>query len=182
MKFTTVDTPGGPFSWLTSSGMVIASGWTTLPAYLIELAGLRPGKGPAPTVDELNRDDETARAVSDFFAGEISSLDRVAVSQRSGAFVERAWQVLRTVPAGHTVTYTELAAMAGRPTAVRAAATACASNRCALFVPCHRVLRSDGTLGGFRYGLQVKRTLLDFEAQGTMRIPGEENGILGHDD
>lgn len=60
--------------------------------------------------------------------------------------------------------YTELAAKAGRPRAVRAAAAACARNPAALFVPCHRVLRSDGSLGGFRWGLPAKRWLLDYES------------------
>jgi methylated-DNA-[protein]-cysteine S-methyltransferase len=68
------------------------------------------------------------------------------------------------VPAGAPVTYAELAAKAGRPAAVRAAAGACGSNAAALFVPCHRVLRTGGALGGFRWGLDVKRWLLDHEA------------------
>jgi methylated-DNA-[protein]-cysteine S-methyltransferase len=62
------------------------------------------------------------------------------------------------------VTYTEFAARAGRPAAVRAAAQACARNAAALFVPCHRVLRLDGSLGGFRWGLPVKRWLIDHES------------------
>jgi methylated-DNA-[protein]-cysteine S-methyltransferase len=82
------------------------------------------------------------------------------VRQRSGPYREHAWEVLRGVPAGDPVTYTEYADRTGRPAAVRAAAGACARNAAALFVPCHRVLRSDGTLGGFRYGLPVKESLL----------------------
>jgi methylated-DNA-[protein]-cysteine S-methyltransferase len=77
-------------------------------------------------------------------------------------FLEQAWRVLREVR--EPITYTELAARAGRPAAVRAAAQACARNAAALFVPCHRVLRNDGTLGGFRWGLPVKRWLLNHEA------------------
>jgi O-6-methylguanine DNA methyltransferase len=68
------------------------------------------------------------------------------------------------VPAGEPVTYAQYAALTGRATAVRAAAAACARNAAALFVPCHRVVRTDGTLGGFRWGLEVKRRLLDREA------------------
>jgi methylated-DNA-[protein]-cysteine S-methyltransferase len=64
------------------------------------------------------------------------------------------------------VTYTGLAARAGRPAAVRAAAQACARNPAALFVPCHRVIRSDGTMGGFRWGVPVKRWLLEHERGG----------------
>jgi len=76
-----------------------------------------------------------------------------------------AWEVLRTVPAGAPVTYTEYAAKSGRPAAVRAAASACARNAAALFVPCHRVLRTDGTLGGFRWGLECKRRLIAHESR-----------------
>jgi methylated-DNA-[protein]-cysteine S-methyltransferase len=70
---------------------------------------------------------------------------------------------MREVPPGETITYTELAARAGSPTAVRAAGQACARNVIAPIVPCHRILRSDGTFGGYAYGLHVKRWLLAHE-------------------
>jgi methylated-DNA-[protein]-cysteine S-methyltransferase len=63
------------------------------------------------------------------------------------------------VTAGDVVTYSEFAELAGRPAAVRAAASACARNAAALFVPCHRIVRTDGGLGGYRYGLEIKRWL-----------------------
>jgi methylated-DNA-[protein]-cysteine S-methyltransferase len=74
---------------------------------------------------------------------------------------------LRHVKPGEPVTYTAFAELTGRPRAVRAAAAACARNAAALFVPCHRVLRTDGTLGGYRWGLDVKRWLLDHERRAT---------------
>src|SRR5258707_900067 len=105
------------------------------------------------------------KAVLSYLDGDITAADRVPVRQHSnGEFLTHAWQVLREVPAGAPVTYSEFAVRAGRPAAVRAAAQACARNAAALFVPCHRVLRMDGTLGGFRWGLPVKRWLLDHEA------------------
>ena len=72
--------------------------------------------------------------------------------------------MLREVKEGERLTYSEYAARAGRPAAVRAAAGACAMNAAALFVPCHRILRTDGTLGGFRYGLPIKESLLARES------------------
>jgi methylated-DNA-[protein]-cysteine S-methyltransferase len=72
--------------------------------------------------------------------------------------------VLRTVPAGGPISYSEFAVWSGRPSAIRAAAQACGRNSAALFVPCHRVLRNDGSLGGFRWGLPVKQWLLTFES------------------
>jgi methylated-DNA-[protein]-cysteine S-methyltransferase len=89
----------------------------------------------------------------------------VPVRQRSGPYRELAWDVLRGVEPGEKVTYAQYAARTGRPAAVRAAAGACAMNAAALFVPCHRVLRTDGSLGGFRYGLAVKESLLAREAR-----------------
>ena len=77
----------------------------------------------------------------------------------------RVWAALRTVPAGTTVSYAAIARRIGRPEAVRAVANACAANRLAIAIPCHRVVRSDGALSGYRWGVQRKRWLLDREAQ-----------------
>ncbi|BDD83795.1 putative methylated-DNA:protein-cysteine methyltransferase [Tsukamurella pulmonis] len=160
--FATQDTPAGPFTAVVDAdGAVLASGWTDDPGTLLPVihAALRPA-----AVDERADLGSVSRAVAAFHAGEIGAIDDVVVRQRSGAFVEHAWDVLRTVEPGRPVTYTEYAGLAGRPAAVRAAAMACARNAAALFVPCHRVLRLDGSLGGFRWGLEVKEWLLAHEA------------------
>jgi methylated-DNA-[protein]-cysteine S-methyltransferase len=90
----------------------------------------------------------------------------VPVLQKSGPFRAHAWDVLRTVGPGAPVTYTEYAELSGNAKAIRAAASACAFNAAALFVPCHRVVRTDGTMGGFRWGLRIKESLLAREKQG----------------
>jgi methylated-DNA-[protein]-cysteine S-methyltransferase len=102
-------------------------------------------------------------AVARYSAGEVTALESVPVRQPGGTFFQAAWAAMRQIPPGRTLSYTELAAEAGRPLAVRAAGSACARNLLAPFVPCHRVLRSDGTLGGYAYGLDVKRALLAHE-------------------
>jgi AraC family transcriptional regulator of adaptative response/methylated-DNA-[protein]-cysteine methyltransferase len=79
---------------------------------------------------------------------------------RGTAFQERVWQALRAVPTGVTTHYTELAHAIGAPRAVRAVASACAANPLAIAIPCHRVLRSDGNLSGYRWGVERKRELL----------------------
>lgn len=79
------------------------------------------------------------------------------------AFQCQVWQALRNVPVGQTVTYTDLAKRVGKPQAIRAVANACAANRVALVVPCHRALRVDGDLGGYRWGMERKRQLLSRE-------------------
>lgn len=83
---------------------------------------------------------------------------------QGSSFQQRVWQVLREIPAGSTVSYRELAEKIGQPKAVRAVAAACAANSIAVLVPCHRVVRSDGNLAGYRWGLERKRALLAREA------------------
>jgi len=79
------------------------------------------------------------------------------------AFQARVWDALREIPAGQTRTYTQVAESIGRPSSVRAVARACATNEVALAIPCHRVIRSDGSLAGYRWGLEVKKSLLKSE-------------------
>jgi len=81
------------------------------------------------------------------------------------AFQQRVWQALQTIPAGTTVSYTDVAKQIDQPTAVRAVATACAANTLAVAIPCHRVVRSNGDLSGYRWGIERKRALLDRESQ-----------------
>ena len=84
---------------------------------------------------------------------------------RGTAFQHRVWQALRAIPAGCTLSYSELAAAIGSPRAVRAVASACAANALAVAIPCHRVIRQDGALSGYRWGIERKRELLAREAR-----------------
>jgi AraC family transcriptional regulator of adaptative response/methylated-DNA-[protein]-cysteine methyltransferase len=86
---------------------------------------------------------------------------------RGTAFQQRVWQALRAIPAGKTVTYTDVARAIGSPTSVRAVAGACAANAIAVAIPCHRVIRHDGALSGYRWGVDRKRILIDREASAT---------------
>jgi AraC family transcriptional regulator of adaptative response/methylated-DNA-[protein]-cysteine methyltransferase len=86
---------------------------------------------------------------------------------RGTAFQERVWRALQEIPAGQTATYTEIAARIGAPNAVRAVGTACGANRIAVASPCHRVLRRDGDLSGYRWGVERKRKLLQRESGST---------------
>ncbi len=83
---------------------------------------------------------------------------------RGTVFQQRVWQALRSIPAGETASYTEIARRIGLPKAVRAVAAACAANALAVAIPCHRVVRNDGALSGYRWGVARKRSLLDREA------------------
>jgi AraC family transcriptional regulator of adaptative response/methylated-DNA-[protein]-cysteine methyltransferase len=83
---------------------------------------------------------------------------------RGTEFQQRVWQILQTIPLGTTASYTDIATQLGDPKAVRAIARACAANPIALLVPCHRVVRRDGGISGYRWGVDNKRTLIAREA------------------
>ena len=89
----------------------------------------------------------------------------LAMDARGTAFQLRVWTALRSIPRGETRTYSQIAELIGQPQAARAVARACAANPLALLVPCHRVVRSDGGLGGYRWGLDLKKALLETEGE-----------------
>ena len=158
---STTETPVGPFAVIaTDDDTVLASGWThdaerlrsSIADALLPQRISRRNGAPAPIA-----------AVTAYHDGDLHAPADVAVRYATGPFRTAAWDVLRTVPAGQVISYAELARRAGSPRAVRAAGSACARNPTALFVPCHRVERSDHSLGGFGYGVTVKRWLLAHE-------------------
>ena len=164
MNHTTLTTPAGPLTIVASdAGAVRAAGFTADVDALLAL--IHPSlRGPTRQRAVLG---PVTAAVAGYLDGDLAAIDAVPVEQHAGGeFLGHAWQVLREVKPGAPVTYTAYAGLAGRPRAVRAAAAASARNAAALFVPCHRVLRTDGSLGGYRWGLPVKRWLLDHEECG----------------
>jgi methylated-DNA-[protein]-cysteine S-methyltransferase len=158
----TMTTPTGPLTMLISEdGAVRAAGFTDDADALLVLVHPRLRDGAVRQVADCG---PVAAAVRSYLDGDLTALDGVPVEQHSdGAFMAHAWRVMRDIKPGAPVTYTAYAELAGRPAAVRAAAAACARNPAALFTPCHRVLRTDGSLGGYRWGLPVKRWLLAHE-------------------
>lgn len=103
-----------------------------------------------------------ARTILAHLAGAQAELD-LPLAVQATAFQARVWNALRAIPYGETRSYTEVAQQLGEPRAVRAVARACATNPVALVIPCHRVVRSDGELAGYRWGLERKRALLEQE-------------------
>jgi AraC family transcriptional regulator of adaptative response/methylated-DNA-[protein]-cysteine methyltransferase len=111
-------------------------------------------------------DDAELRGWADQIVGFITAPDHnldLPLDIQGTAFQARVWRALQKIPLGKTATYSEIAAAIGQPKAVRAVAQACATNKLALLVPCHRVIRSDGDLGGYHWGLERKRALLKGE-------------------
>lgn len=157
----TVPTPDGPFTIVADAeGRVLASGWTDdVEAALARIpARLRPD-------DVVVGETQAAAAVAAYYAGDLHAIDAVAVRQSGTPLQEAGWRALREIEPGEPLSYTEFAAQLGQPAAVRAVASVCGRNAPALFVPCHRVRRGDGSMGGFAWGTDVKRRLLDREAR-----------------
>ncbi|EFO79043.1 methylated-DNA--protein-cysteine methyltransferase [Oscillochloris trichoides DG-6] len=121
-------------------------------------ATLTPAASPLPALATLLA----------YLVGQTTNLD-LPVDVAATPFQQRVWQALRAIPYGQTRTYTQIATDLGNPNAARAVGRACATNRVALVIPCHRAVGSGGTLHGFRWGLNRKRALLDLERLGAMK-------------
>jgi methylated-DNA-[protein]-cysteine S-methyltransferase len=155
IEATTLTTPTGELSLLVRDDVLVAAGFAAPAAMAARLAD-----EPLVTRRDLGR---LSAAVSAYFDGDLRALDDLPVSQPGGDFHQAAWKVMREVEPGETITYAELATRAGNPKAIRAAGSACARNLIAPIVPCHRIVRTDGTLGGYYYGLPTKQWLLTHE-------------------
>ena len=162
----TYRTPGGPIVVVvdphtagdlgpTEYGAVVASTYRDLDDALQRIPvgyDVRPRSTVPFIADVLAR----------YADGDLDALEEVSVSQPGGPFQQQAWRAMRKIRAGSIDTYAGLARRAGRPRAVRAAGTVCSSNLVAPFIPCHRVVASNG-LGGYGYGLDIKVSLLEHE-------------------
>lgn len=167
MILTTLTTPDGPFTVLLDGTAVWASGWTEVPSAVIER--VRAADRPATVTEVPPGDGRLAamrQAVEDYYDGDLAAPGRLPVRQFGTPAQQAGWQRLRQIAPGEPLSYAGFADALGNPRAVRAAASICARNAAALFVPCHRVLRSDGSLGGFAWGVPVKESLLAREAIG----------------
>lgn len=167
---TVVEVAGHPFHaiWAPEDGALRAAGFATdddpdADSLMQRLGRLDPelaARGVENAADDRFGIAAALRAYAD---GDLAAIDALPAAQPETPFRGEVWRALREVPAGRAVTYTELAALAGRPSAVRAAASGCANNLVALVVPCHRIVRTDGGLGGYLFGTPVKEALLRHE-------------------
>lgn len=161
MDTMTVPTPLGPFSLITVDSGVIVAGFTAEPATLLpELP--EPHRSGAPRVRDAL--EPYASAVRAYFDGAIYALDELPVVQSGSDFRLAAWREMRHIKPGTAISYQELAERAGHAGAARAVGAACAYDLVPLIVPCHQVRRADGSLGGYYFGLDVKRWLLAHES------------------
>lgn len=157
-----IDTPDGTLIVIADAeDRVLASGWSTDARAVVDR--IHPALRPASWIEAATAGGAAARA---YYDGDLAAIDAVEVRQRGTELQLAGWAALRRIAPGAPLNYTEFAAALGAPSAVRAAASICARNAPALFVPCHRVLRADGSMGGFAWGTDVKRALLAREARG----------------
>ncbi|MGI9017099.1 MAG: methylated-DNA--[protein]-cysteine S-methyltransferase [Euzebya sp.] len=159
MYTLTLPTPAGPAfcAIVDDDHVVLAAGFTDDPGELSTRMGL-----PAPPPQR--QDGPVHAAIIRYLEGDLQALNQIAVRQEGTEFQQQVWDALRKVPAGQTSTYGQLADAVGRPRATRAVGSACGRNLIAPFIPCHRATRSDGTMGGYYYGLAVKDWLLRHES------------------
>jgi methylated-DNA-[protein]-cysteine S-methyltransferase len=161
VAFRTIDSPLGP--------LLLAA----TPLGLVRVAYQREGhdavlQALASTISPRilaapRRLDDVARQLDEYFAGDRTAFDIALDRRLSAGFRRTVLDHLAAISYGHTESYAEVAAATGHPGAVRAVGSACATNPLPVVVPCHRVLRSDGSLGGYLGGLEVKRALLELE-------------------
>jgi len=160
IQYTLVDCPLGRLLVAATQKGVCAVSLGSQDTDLLErLRAEYPAAEIQPAPSGMNRE---VRALLDYLAGLQPRLD-LPLDVRATAFQLRVWEELRRIPYGETRTYTQVAEAIGQPKAVRAVANACANNPAALVTPCHRVIRSDGSLGGYRWGLERKQALLAAE-------------------
>jgi methylated-DNA-[protein]-cysteine S-methyltransferase len=101
--------------------------------------------------------------LQNYFDGELTAINSIAVNQPGGDFSQAAWASMRKIKAGRAESYADLAYRAGSPAAVRAAGSACAKNKIAVIIPCHRIIKSGGAIGAYGWGVNKKIWLLEHE-------------------
>jgi methylated-DNA-[protein]-cysteine S-methyltransferase len=156
---STIKTPIGLLYLIADQQILLASGFSSFKDLTKRLSSedaVRESRlvPEIPILSEL---------INNYFIGDISALNSIQVRQPGATFYQSVWKAMRKVPAGKTWSYAELAKRSGSADAVRATGSACASNLVAPIIPCHRIIKSGGSLGNYAYGAEVKKWLLRHE-------------------
>ena len=157
---TSHKTPIGTLNLIAHEDVLLGANLSTLSALKASL----DEQDKMREVKEMKSIPVISDLISDYFDGDLSALDAIKVRQPGAHFSQAAWKAMRKVKAGKTLSYADLAERAGSAAAVRAAGSACAKNAIVLVVPCHRIVKTGGSLGNYAYGLTKKEWLLRFEA------------------
>ena len=166
---------GGAGMTIFFSAVSCPLGWLLVAATDRGVCKVSLGDQPGPLIDDLSAEFDNAERLRDddglgFWVERIVAYlegwqpdINLPLDLRATAFQLKVWRELQAIPLGETRSYSEIAAAIGQPSASRAVANACARNPVALLIPCHRIIRADSSLGGYRWGIERKRALLDIE-------------------
>lgn len=159
MKFITVDTPDGEFNIIINlNDVALASGFSSIE----DLVKRLPAEAQAQSLHQA-KNHPYEQLIRAYYSGDTKALNKITRKTYGTAFQKKIWQVMSQIPYGETLSYKELANNSGYPDAIRAAGMACKQNRLTLLIPCHRILKSDGTSGNYFYGTHIKNSLLKHE-------------------
>ncbi len=176
---------GGAGMTIFFSAVSCPLGWLLVAATDRGVCKVSLGDQPGPLIDDLSAEFDNAERLRDddglgFWVERIVAYlegwqpdINLPLDLRATAFQLKVWRELQAIPLGETRSYSEIAAAIGQPSASRAVAGACARNPVALLIPCHRIIRADSSLGGYRWGIERKRALLDIEKR-SLDTAGED--------
>lgn len=159
LKVQSLKTPVGALALIADGSTLVGAAFGDAARLQEKLSRLLIERGFETVKSIPGITDEVRR----YFDGDLRAFDKIKVKQPGGSFSQSAWIAMRKIKPGRVISYAELAANSGSPAAVRAAGTACARNLIAPIIPCHRIIRSDGSLGGYGFGLPTKTWLLKHE-------------------
>ncbi len=152
-------TPVGNIYLIADSGILIAAGFKSLNSLQNRLSP----SDKLRKIEPIEKIPKISKLIDNYFEGRLDALNLIQVRQPGAQFSQKVWRVMRAIPAGMTISYAQLAKKAGSPAAFRAAGTACGNNLIAPIIPCHRIIKSDGNLGNYGYGVAIKEKLLRLE-------------------
>lgn len=159
LRMATHKTPIGELNMIAEENFLLAAGFKSFDKLIVGLLPIDAAKemknvAEIPTISQL---------ISEYFDGDLSAMNSIRVRQPGAKFSQEVWKVMRKIPAGKTISYAQLAKRAGSANAIRAAGTACGNNLVAPIIPCHRIIRSSGSIGDYGYGIKIKEWLLSHE-------------------
>ena len=152
-------TPVGNIYLIADSGILIAAGFKSLNSLQNRLSP----SDKLRKIEPIEKIPKISKLIDNYFEGRLDALNLIQVRQPGAQFSQKVWKVMRAIPVGMTISYAQLAKKAGSPAAFRAAGTACGNNLIAPIIPCHRIIKSDGSLGNYGYGVAIKEKLLRLE-------------------
>ena len=159
MVSTVQKTPVGNIYLIADSSILIAAGFKSLNSLQNRLSP----SDKLRKIEPIEKIPKISKLIDNYFEGRLDALNLIQVRQPGAQFSQKVWKVMRAIPVGMTISYAQLAKKAGSPAAFRAAGTACGNNLIAPIIPCHRIIKSDGTLGNYGYGVAIKEKLLRLE-------------------